>query len=123
MATAVIAVVAVFFLAMGVYGLVAPAALIRPFRIVADSGLARTEIRAVYGGFGVAVAGLLVAAMIDAGGIRRGAVIAVAVALLGMAFGRLVARAVERPPAFYPSWLYFWVEIAGGGALLAVAGW
>ncbi|MFF5213520.1 DUF4345 family protein [Streptosporangium sp. NPDC000396] len=123
MATVVIAVVAVFFLGMGVYGLVAPAALIRPFRIVADSAEARTEIRAVYGGFGVAVAGLLAAAATDAGGIRRGAVISVAVALLGMALGRLVARVVERPSAFYPSWLYFWVEIAGGGALLATAGW
>ncbi|MBB3724954.1 DUF4345 domain-containing protein [Nonomuraea dietziae] len=123
MTAAVIAVVAVFFLAMGVYGLVAPTALIRPFRIVADSAEARTEIRAVYGGYGVAVAGLLMVAAADAGGIRRSVVTAVAVSLWGMAFGRLVARAVERLPAFYPSWLYFWVEIVGGGALLAAGGW
>lgn len=123
MATVVIAVVAVFFLGMGVYGLVAPASLIRPFGIVAGTAEARTEIRAVYGGFGVAVAGVLAVAAADAGGIRRGVVVAVAAALAGMALGRLVARAVEAPSAFYPSWLYFWVEAAGGGALLATNGW
>ncbi|GAA0998768.1 DUF4345 domain-containing protein [Acrocarpospora macrocephala] len=120
MANSVIAVMAVFFLGMGVYGLVAPAALIRPFRMVADSAEARSEVRAVYGGFGVAVAGALVAALADAGGIRRGVLVTVALALLGMALGRLVARAVERSSGFYPCWFYFWVELAGGGALLAV---
>ncbi|MEU6715823.1 DUF4345 family protein [Nonomuraea sp. NPDC046802] len=123
MSAVVIVVVAVFFLGMGIYGLLAPAALIRPFRIVADSAEARTEIRAVYGGFGVAVAGLLAAAAADVGGMRTGVVVAVGVSLLGMAFGRLVARAVERPSAFYPSWLYFWVEVVGGGALLAAVTW
>ncbi|MEV1172829.1 DUF4345 domain-containing protein [Nonomuraea sp. NPDC049784] len=123
MSAVVIAVVAVFFLGMGVYGLLAPAALIRPFRIVADSAEARTEIRAVYGGFGVAVAGLLLVAAADAGGMRTGVVVTVAVSMLGMAFGRLVARSVERPSAFYPSWLYFWVEAVGGGALLAAITW
>jgi len=123
MADVVIVFVAVFFLGMGVYGLAAPAALIKPFRIVLDSAEARTEIRAVYGGFGVAIAGLLALALADAGGIRRGALVAVAAALLGMAFGRLVARAVERPTAFYPSWFYFWVELLGGGLLLVTAGW
>jgi hypothetical protein len=123
MADVVIVAVAVFFLGMGMYGLAAPAALIKPFRIVLDSAEARTEIRAVYGGFGVAIAGLLALALADAGGIRRGALVAVAVALLGMAFGRLVARAIERPTAFYPSWFYFWVETLGGGLLLVTAGW
>ncbi|MBN6056506.1 DUF4345 family protein [Nonomuraea sp. RK-328] len=109
---------AVLFLGMGLYGLVAPAALIKPFGMVADSAEARSEIRAVYGGFGVAVAGALTAALADVGGIRRGVVVTVAVALLGMALGRLVARAVERPSGCYPCWFYFWVELAGGGALL-----
>ncbi|WP_344881671.1 DUF4345 family protein [Nonomuraea antimicrobica] len=123
MSAVVIVMVAVFFLGMGVYGLLAPAALIRPFGIVADSVEARTEIRAVYGGFGVAVAGLLLAAAADVGGLRAGMAVTVAVSLLGMAFGRLVARSVERPSAFYPSWLYFWVEVVCGGALLAAVAW
>ncbi|GAA4231648.1 DUF4345 domain-containing protein [Streptosporangium album] len=103
MATVVTIVVAVFFLGMGVYGLIAPAALIGPFGMVADSAEARAEIRAVYGGFGVGIAVLLALAVADVGGIRRGAVVAVAAALLGMAFGRLTAHVVERPSAFYPS--------------------
>ncbi|MFI7062802.1 DUF4345 domain-containing protein [Kribbella sp. NPDC050124] len=105
-----IVVVAVFFAGMGLYGLAAPAALVRPFGIQAAGPHARTEVRAVYGGFGLAVAGMLVVAAIDAD-IRRGAVIAVAVALGGMAAGRLVGRVVDRPAAFYPIWFYFWVEV------------
>ncbi|MFB4315816.1 DUF4345 domain-containing protein [Actinomadura sp. 21ATH] len=112
---------AVFFLGMGLYGLLAPAALIRPFGITLDSAEARTEVRAVYGGFGVAVGGLLVWAAAATGASRQGVLAAVGVALLGMAAGRLFARAFDRPAAFYPSWFYFWVEVIGGGLLLACA--
>ncbi len=114
-----IIVVALFFLGMGTYGLFAPAALIRPFGMVADSAQARSEIRAVYGGFGIAVGGLLLTALADLGGTRTGVVVTTAVCLLGMAVGRLVGRAVERPAGFYPVWCYFWVEIIAAGALLA----
>ncbi|UBU13786.1 DUF4345 family protein [Nonomuraea gerenzanensis] len=119
MQAVVITVVAVFFFGMGVFGLVAPAALIRPFRMVADSAEARSEVRAVYGGFGVAAGGVLLVALADVGGMRTGVVITVAVALLGMAFGRLVGRVVERSAGFYPVWCYFWVEVVASGALLA----
>jgi hypothetical protein len=88
--------------------------------MAADSAEARSEIRAVYGGFGVAVGGLLLVALADAGGLRTGVLVTVAVSLLGMACGRLVGRAVERPAAFYPVWCYFCVEVAAAGALLAV---
>jgi hypothetical protein len=116
-----IVVAAVFFAGMGLYGLVVPAALVRPFGIVAAGPDARNEVRAVYGGFGLAVAGLLVVAAVD-DQIRRGAVIAVAVALGGMAAGRLIGSLRDRPRAFYPSWFYFCVEIVLGGVLwLAVA--
>lgn len=119
MNTAVTAVAAVFFAGMGLYGLAAPAALIRPFGIDLATATARTEVRAVYGGFGVAIAAVLVYALVDDDA-RSGIVIAVGVALIGMAFGRLVARAVEAPGGFYPSWFYFFVEAIGGGALLTV---
>jgi len=121
MGTAVIVVVAVFFLGMGVYGLVAPSALVRPFGMRADAPESRSEVRAVYGGFGVAVAALLGAAAFDVGGIRTGAVIAVAVALAGMAFGRLVSRVVDSGTAFYPVWFYFCVEVVAAGLLVAAA--
>ncbi|UUV35436.1 DUF4345 domain-containing protein [Amycolatopsis roodepoortensis] len=120
MAAVLIGLVAVFFLGMGLLGLAAPKRLIRPFGISLESATARTEVRAVYGGFGVAVAVLLGFAAFDVGGIQRDVAIAVAVALVGMAFGRLVARFAERPERFYPSWLYFWVEIVLA-ALLVLA--
>lgn len=119
MATVIVAAAAVFFAGMGVYGLVAPQALVAPFGITLGSGEARTEVRAVYGGFGIAVAALLVVALVN-DGVRDGAVLAVAFALGGMAFGRLVARLVDRPATFYPIWFYFWVEVVAA-ALLAVS--
>ena len=43
----------------------------------------------------------------------------VAVALAGMAGGRLVAAALEPPRRFYPCWFYFTVETLMAVALLA----
>jgi hypothetical protein len=111
-----IVVAAVFFAGMGLYGLAVPAALVRPFGIAVAGPDARNEVRAVYGGFGLAVAGVLVVAALDEE-IRRGVVIAVAVALGGMAAGRLIGSVLDRPRAFYPSWFYFCVEVVLGGVL------
>ncbi|WP_028932732.1 DUF4345 family protein [Pseudonocardia spinosispora] len=118
MATVLIALVAVFFLGMGLLGLVAPAVLIKPFGIALTVPDARNEVRAVYGGFGVAVAALLGCAAADVAGLRPGAVLAIAVALAGMALGRLISRAFDRPSAFYPTWFYFWVELLAATLLL-----
>ena len=121
MPTAVIIIVGVFFLGMGVFALVAPAALVRPFRLVADANQSRSEVRAVYGGFGVAIAAVLGVAASDPGGIRSGVVITVAAALAGMAVGRLVSRVIDGPTPFYPIWFYFWVESAAAGLLYGTA--
>lgn len=118
--TTIIVIAAVFFLGMGGYALIAPAALAKPFRIVVDAPESRSEIRAVYGGFGLAIAAVLAAAAFDADGIRTGAVITVAAALAGMALGRLLSRLADKATAFYPIWLYFWVE-AIAAALLFVS--
>ncbi len=118
--TAVQIVFAVFFLVMGLGGLAVPARVLRPFGITLEGATARTEVRAVYGGFGLAMAGLLGWAAVEpADPMRRGATLAVAVAMLGMAGGRLVARFVEPPESWYPSWFYFWVEVLAGGAISA----
>lgn len=121
MATVLIALVAFFFFGMGVYGLVAPASLIRPFGIELQNPEARSEIRAVYGGFGVAMAGVLALAAADFEGLRRGIALAVAAALLGMAFGRVIARCTEKPSRFYPIGFYFCVEIVGATLLIIAA--
>ena len=62
----------------------------------------RSEVRAVYGGFGLAIAGVLVFAAIADGDLRKGILITVGAALAGMAFGRLAAAVLGDPTAFYP---------------------
>ena len=121
MADAVVWAVAALFAGMGVYALAAPAAILAPFGVPVESADGRAEVRAVYGGFGIAVAALLGVAAAEGGGAREGILVAVGVALAWMAFGRLAARAFERPSGFYPVWFYFWVEVVGAAALIAAA--
>ena len=71
MAIAVIAVIGVFFAGMGIYAMAAPAALIRPFGTTLGGAASRSEIRAVYGGFGLAIAAVLAYAVVAAGGTGR----------------------------------------------------
>jgi uncharacterized membrane protein YeaQ/YmgE (transglycosylase-associated protein family) len=114
--TVVIVLAAVFFAGMGLFALARPAALIRPFGINLPIPESRAEVRAVYGGFGLAIAGMLALAATGHPA-RDGILITVAAALGGMAFGRLVSGAIDRPKAFYPNWFYFIVEVAGAAAL------
>ncbi|MEU9817711.1 DUF4345 family protein [Pseudonocardia alni] len=116
----VIVVVGIFFLLMGGYALAAPAALVRPFGLVADGPESRSEVRAVYGGFGLAIAAVLGLAL-AVPGLRIGVVLTVAFALGGMAVGRVLSRLVDRPTAFYPIWFYGLVEAVAAGALVVVA--
>jgi hypothetical protein len=122
MQTLIIAAVSVFFLGLGVVTMAVPARALAPFGVALTGPDARNEVRAVYGGFGLAMGVLLALAAWDVGPLRPGAVWAVAVALAGMAFGRLVGRLIERPTAFYPVWFYFWVEAVAAAALLFAAG-
>lgn len=114
----IIAVIGALFLAMGLYAFVAPAALAAPFHLAVQTPESRSEIRAVYGGFGVAVAVVLGVAALDLGNVRTGAVTAIAIALFGMAAGRLVSRVLDASVPFYPIWFYFGIELVGGGLLL-----
>jgi len=117
--TAVTVIAAVFFAAMGVYALAAPSRLVGPFDITLGSAAARAEVRAVYGGFGLAIAAVLVLAVASPD-LRTGILTAVAAALAGMAFGRLVS-ALDGRTGFYPNWFYFLVEAVAAAALLVVA--
>ncbi|MBU3707051.1 MAG: DUF4345 domain-containing protein [Mycobacterium sp.] len=116
----VIAVTGVFFAGMGVFALARPAALIRPFGITLPIPESRAEVRAVYGGFGLAIAGMLAVAAGDPA-LRDGILLTVAAALGGMAFGRLVSGVIDAPKAFYPNWFYFIVEVVAAAALLWVS--
>ena len=121
MATTVITVIGLFFLVMGLYGLAAPAALAGPFHLSVQTPESRSEVRAVYGGFGIAMGAVLGAAALDLGDLRTGAVVTVGLALLGMAAGRLVSRLLDTSFRFYPIWFYFGVELVAGGVLLLAA--
>ena len=106
---------AVFFFAMGLAALVRPRFVVSFVQMLPATVDARNEVRAVYGGFGIAVSVLLVyAAYHDA--IRAGVLLAVAVALLGMALGRLVSLFVERPGR-WPI-LFMLMELTLAGLLL-----
>lgn len=120
MTVAVIAVIGVFFAGMGCYALAVPDAIIRPFGITLGSAAARSEVRAVYGGFGLAIAGVLGYAVVADGAVRTGILITVGAALAGMAFGRLVSAVLDERTAFYPNWFYFLVEAVAAAALFAI---
>ena len=113
--------VAVSFLGMGVYALAAPAALIQPFGITPETPTSRSEIRAVYGGFGLAITAVLGYAAFREGDVAKGILITVGVALAGMALGRIVSALVDARTPFYPNWFYFIVEAIAATALFAVA--
>jgi hypothetical protein len=101
------------------YALAAPAALVRPFRIALAESASRSEVGAVYGGFGLAIAGVLGYAAIADGEVRQGVLITVAAASAGMALGRLAAAVLGDRTAFYPNWCYF-VELVAAVSLFAV---
>jgi len=112
-----VAFVAIFFVGMGVLALLAPDRIVAIFGTTALTADGRNEVRAVYGGFGIAV-GLLLALAPGSAALRPGVIASVAVALLGMAGGRLVAALVERPSRFYPCWFYCAAEAGMAGLLL-----
>ena len=100
--------------------------LVWPERVVALFGTpglsidGRNEVRAVYGGFGLAIAWLLFAAL-RAPIWASGALLAVAVALFGMATGRLISIAIDRKAGRFPV-LFFFVEVLLGGVLILAFG-
>lgn len=115
----IVAAVAAFFALMGLAALVQPAAIVALFGGTAETPDSRNEIRAVYGGFGIALAALLFATLSSTSAWRGGALLAVAVSLIGMAGGRLIAFVVERPQGFFPTVTFLIVELVLAGALLS----
>jgi hypothetical protein len=118
---AVMIVVGFGFACMGVAALVRPNLIAAQFGTIADSSDARTEIRAVYGGFGVAMAVLLIVAALQSGNTQGGVALTVGVALGGMALGRLIGMTIERPHGWYPTITYLLIEVVAAVALVALA--
>ena len=88
--------VALVFAAIGVAGLFAPARVYATFGVPVETADGRNEIRSVYGGMCAALAVLLFAAPV-LGSFANGVLLTTLVLFLGMAAGRLIAIAVERP--------------------------
>ena len=107
---------ALAFALMGIGALVSPTVVTRQFGIPALTPDGRSEVRAVYGGFGLAIAGALVYAVVNTD-LREGITLTVAIALLGMAAGRLVSAAFDRSLSKVAA-LYLVIEGVGGGLLL-----
>ena len=108
--------VAVAFALMGMGALVRPTVVTRQFGIPALTAEGRSEVRAVYGGFGLAVAGMLVIA-ITTPDLRAGIAITVAVALFGMAAGRVVSAVIDRSMSKVVT-LYLAIEVVAGVLLV-----
>jgi hypothetical protein len=108
--------VAAFFFTMGALALVRPEQVVAYFGTSSLTRDGRSEVRAVYGGFGVAIS-LLLLATLWLSEIRAGIFVAVAAALVGMALGRLVSLVVDGSPGFFP-WLFLGVELFLAGALI-----
>lgn len=110
--------VALFFLAMGLVALVRPARILAPLGVTVESLDGRNEVRAVYGGFGVMMAAILVYAL-KTPEVAGGVYLAVAVALAGMAAGRVASLVIERKIGAIPA-VFIGVE-AGLAAMLWVS--
>ena len=111
-------IVAVFFVGMGILALAAPERITAIFGTTGLTADGRNEVRAVYGGFGVAV-GVLLWVAASSPALRAGVYVAVAASLGGMAAGRLIAAVFERPGRFYPCWFYCFAEALMAAVLLA----
>jgi uncharacterized membrane protein len=112
-----LSVVAFLFLVMAIGAFLNPRTYLVPFvGIAAETADARNEIQAVYGGFGVAIAVVLLLP-IWMPVAKTGVIIAVAGALAGMAVGRIIAALRERPGR-WPR-IFFVVESTGAALLLS----
>jgi hypothetical protein len=111
-----IAAVALFFAAMGIQALGWPESILANFGVATLPADARNEVRAVYGGYGVAIALLLGFSLVSRES-GQALLLAVAVSVLGMAGGRVYSFAIESAEGSTPL-LFLGVELALAAALL-----
>lgn len=108
---AAVTLVALAFAAMGLSALIRPASIGRYFDVRFDSIDSRNEVRAVYGGFGLAMTAVLLLAL-RAPAVRDGILLTVALALAGMALGRVVGALADRRLGRWPL-VFGLIELAG----------
>ena len=106
---------AIFFFGMGILAIISPKFVVSFVGLVPSVPDARNEVRAVYGGFGLGISALLVLVPEDAE-LRSGVLLTVAVALLGMALGRVLSLVIERGGKW--PWIFLVMETVLAGLLL-----
>jgi Domain of unknown function (DUF4345) len=112
----IIILVAVFaFSFMGLVSIAFPIRVTQQFDIFQLTYNGRNEVRAVYGGFGLAMAAILLVAYFTPQ-YRSGVCITIAAALAGMAAGRLLSILIDQKIGKFPA-LYMCIELIGAGAL------
>ncbi len=119
LADALIALPLLFFLGMGLLALARPDRVVDRFGIGVDTVAGRTEVRSVYGGFGLAAAGLLAWAVTTDG---RGALwipSVLAVLTFGMAVGRTLSLVLDRSRGTAVVWGFVALELALAVSLFA----
>lgn len=117
LADALVLVSAALFAGMGGWALARPARVVDRFGIDVTTLDGRNEVGAVYGGFGLAVAALLVFAAATDGRGELWIPSIVSVQCLGMAAGRIVSLARDRTRGSRTVWLFVVVELALAVAL------
>ena len=107
---------ALLFAVMGVGALVVPDRVTEQFDVPTLTIAGRNEVRAVYGGFGIAMAAMLIVASTSMD-LRLGVGLTIGVALIGMAVGRLVSAVIDRSLPSRPL-MYLVVELVAAGLIL-----
>lgn len=86
---------ALFFTAIGAFSFIWPHRVFAQFGVAIETAEGRNEVRGIYGGMCIAIGGLLFLTP-WLGTFAGGAILAVAVALSGMAGGRIASLLLER---------------------------
>jgi len=86
---------ALFFLWMGYVALVRPRRFTRLLELDANTPLARSEVRAVYGGYGVAMGATLLAGLVFPRHLP-GIATTIGIAMTGLAAGRVISCWLDR---------------------------
>ena len=107
--------VALGFFAMGLGALVAPNKVTDQFGIHPLGVDGRNEVRAVYGGFGIAIAGVLAWALLNPA-VLATICATVAIALVGMAVGRIISMFCDKGMSRVTA-AYLGIEVIAAGLL------
>ena len=113
---AAIGVVAALFAGMGVFALAWPGRVMAIFGNTELTLAGRNEVRAVYGGFGLAAASALAWGLLSPR-LGPGIFFALGLSLWGMAAGRAISVLIDKK-ADPLLWLFFASELVMGGILI-----